>query len=411
MARRCQHLLLIILVVFLCHSALNLSSSRGISDVVAQSEMPSSEKNSITSLAPQAASAILLEAETGKILFEKNKDMKLPPASITKVMTMLLVMEAIERQDIRWNDIVTASEYAASMGGAQLYLEPGDTYTVDEMLKAIALESANDASLAIAEYLAGSEPAFIDLMNKRAIQLGMKHSKFANPHGLPVEDEMNHHYSSAADIAIMSRELLKHEKILEYTGLERFRLMQNNGKPFDMTNSNAMLGSYEGMDGLKTGFTYTAKQCLVATAKRNGMRLIAVVLGEPDKPTRATEISAMLDYGFANYAIHTFVKDGQELGVVKIYKGTQGSIRYRAQSSYSVVMKKTDNVQQYSHKVTLESSLKAPVSVGDQVGKVVIYKDGKVLETHRLHVNVSFEKMSFLELLEDVFRRVLFATP
>jgi D-alanyl-D-alanine carboxypeptidase (penicillin-binding protein 5/6) len=279
------------------------------------------------------------------------------------------------------------------------------------MLKAIALESANDASLAIAEHLAGSEQAFIDMMNKRASQLGMKHSKFANPHGLPVDDEMNHHYSSAADIAIMSRELLKHKKILEYTGLSYYRLMQNNGRPFEMSNSNKMLGAYEGMDGLKTGFTYTAKQCLVATAKRDGMRLIAVVLGEPDKLTRAAEISAMLDYGFANYAVRTFIEDGEELGVVKIYKGIDGSIRYHAQNSYAVVMKKTDNVQQYSHKVKLSSSIKAPVSVGDQVGEVLIYKDKKVIERYPLYIDVSIKKMSFMELLGDVFRRALFANP
>ncbi len=359
-------------------------------------------------LAPRAAAAVLMEPNTGTILYEKNMHVKLPPASLTKMMTMLLIMEQLEKKTLRLTDIVYASEYAASMGGSQLYLEPGNKFTVDEMLKGIVLESANDASLAMAEHIAGSEQKFIEQMNERALKLGMSNTKFANPHGLPVNDEMQHHYSTAHDLALLARELLLHEKILFYTGMYEYILTQNNGKPFHMYNSNKMLREYPGMDGLKTGFTFTALQCLVATAKREDMRLVAIVLGEPDKPTRSAEVTAMLDYGFERFKTVTFIKKGQPLGVVSIYKGKQPEQAIAAPQSYSALLEKNDKTSQFRHEVTLSDSVKAPIRPGQTAGAVKIYEGNTVIAEHELALNTNVEKMSFWELTRFTLRKLFF---
>jgi D-alanyl-D-alanine carboxypeptidase (penicillin-binding protein 5/6) len=248
-------------------------------------------------LAKQAVSAVLMDAATGTVLFEKNSHEKLPPASVTKVMTMLLIMEAVADGKVNWQDKIRTSEHAASMGGSQIFLEPGEEMTLEEMMKGIAVASANDAAVAVAEHLAGSEETFVQMMNERAKQLGCVDTHFSNVNGLPTEN----HYTSAHDLAIMSRELLKHEEVVKYTSIFQDYLRKGSEKPFWLVNTNKLVRFYEGMDGLKTGFTAEARYCLAATAKRNGMRLVAVVMGEPTSQIRNGEISSMMDFGFANY--------------------------------------------------------------------------------------------------------------
>jgi D-alanyl-D-alanine carboxypeptidase len=258
---------------------------------------PAASQDGAVKLAPSARSAILMDADSGTIIFEKNSHDRLPPASITKIMTMLLVMEALDEGRIKLTDKVTASEYAASMGGSQIFLEAGEEMTVEDLLKGVAIASGNDASVALAEKIAGTEQEFVRMMNERAQQLGLKNTHFVNANGLPAEN----HYTSAYDIAVMSRELLKHPEITKFTGLYQDYLRKDTDKPFWLVNTNKLVRFYAGADGLKTGYTSEAKFCLSATAKRDDFRVIAVVMGEPDTKTRNAEVSQMFDYAFAMF--------------------------------------------------------------------------------------------------------------
>ncbi|WP_420832363.1 D-alanyl-D-alanine carboxypeptidase family protein [Paenibacillus humicola] len=325
-------------------------------------------------LAQSARSAILMDADSGTIIYEKNSHEKLPPASITKVMTMLLVMEALDEGRLKLSDKVLTSEYAASMGGSQIFLEPGEEMTVDEMLKGIALASGNDASVAMAEKIAGTESSFVDMMNKRAAELGLKNTHFANANGLPAEN----HYSSAYDIAVMSRELLKHPEITKYTGMYQDYLRKSSEKPFWLVNTNKLVRFYSGADGLKTGFTSEAKFCLTATALRDGLRVIAVVMGEPNTKTRNAEVSRMLDYSFAQYMNHTIFKKGDVMGTVKVEKGVVPELKLTAKHPYSVLLKKGTPVKDIRYELQL-NSLKAPVTVNMPIGKMIVYQGDKPL--------------------------------
>lgn len=267
-------------------------------------------------LAPSARSAIVMDADSGTVIYEKNSHDKLPPASITKIMTMLLTMEALKDGKIKLADKVRTSVYAASMGGSQIFLEPGEEMTVNDMLKGIAMASGNDASVAIAEKLGGTEAEFVAMMNAKAAQLGLKDTHFANCNGLPAAD----HYSSAHDIAVMSRELLKYGDITKYTGQYQDYLRKDSAKPFWLVNTNKLVRFYDGADGLKTGYTTEAKYCLSATAVRDGMRVVAVVMGEPNTKTRNAEVSGLLDYSFAQYANYPILKKGESMGMLTIEK-------------------------------------------------------------------------------------------
>ena len=245
-------------------------------------------------------------------------------------------MEAIDEGQLQWTDKVRTSEYAASMGGSQIFLEPGEEMTVDEMLKGIAMASGNDASVAVAEKIAGSEEAFVKLMNEKAAELGMKDTHFVNCNGLPAEN----HYTSAHDIAVMSRESLKYDQITKYTGAYQDYLRKDSEKPFWLVNTNKLVRFYTGADGLKTGYTSEAKFCLSATAKRDGLRAVAVVMGAPDTKTRNNEVSRMFDYAFSQYSMHSIYKPGEVLGIVKVQKGTVPEISIQADKDYSVLVKK-----------------------------------------------------------------------
>ncbi|MBD2869593.1 D-alanyl-D-alanine carboxypeptidase [Paenibacillus sp. IB182493] len=350
-------------------------------------------------LAPSARSAILMDADSGTVIYEKNSHDKLPPASITKIMTLLLIMEAIDDGKIKWTDKVQTSEYAASMGGSQIFLEPGEEMTVDDMVKGIALASGNDASVAMAEKLAGTEQQFVAMMNERAKQLGMNDTQFVNPNGLPVAN----HYSSAHDIAVMSRELLKHPEVTKYTGLYQDYLRKTSEKPFWLVNTNKLVRFYSGADGLKTGFTSEAKYCLSATAKRDNMRVIAVVMGEPDTKTRNAEVSQMFDYTFAQYMNHPIIQEGESMGMLKIEKGTTAELPLLAKHPYSVLLKKGSATQDIRYELKIDGPVKAPVQIGQPIGKLVVYEGDRILKEFDVDAPISIERAGWWKLLKRSF--------
>jgi D-alanyl-D-alanine carboxypeptidase (penicillin-binding protein 5/6) len=355
-------------------------------------------------LAPNARSAILMDAATGTILYEKNKAERLPPASITKIMTMLLILEALDQNKLTLQEKVSTSEYAASMGGSQIFLEPGEQMTVEEMFKGIAIASGNDASVAMAEKLAGNEAAFVQMMNERAQQLGMKNTNFVNPNGLPSPE----HYSTAEDIALMSREILKHQEIIAFTGLYQDYLRKDSDKPFWLVNTNKLVRFYSGADGLKTGYTSEAKFCLSATAKRDDLRLIAVVLGEPNTKTRNMEVASLFDYAFAQYQSHILLKQGDPLGVIKINKGKQAEMELTAEQPYSVLMKKGESTQNIRHELIYDEAIKAPVEIGQPLGKIAIYNGTTKLQEYLIHSPIRVEEANWWTLLKRTTSKLLF---
>ncbi|CAN7706512.1 D-alanyl-D-alanine carboxypeptidase family protein [Paenibacillus sp. LjRoot56] len=347
-------------------------------------------------LTPNALSAVLMDADTGTVIAEKNKDAKLPPASITKIMTMLLIMEAVDKGTIKMDEKVSVSEYAASMGGSQIFLEPGEQMSVQEMLKGIAMASGNDASVAMAEKIAGSEENFVAMMNERAGQLGMKNTHFSNCNGLPVAN----HYTTANDIAIMSRELLKHEGITNFTGAYQDYLRKDSPKPFWLVNTNKLVRFYSGADGLKTGYTSEAKFCLSATAKRDNLRVVAVVLGEPNTKTRNAEVTKLFDYAFAQYTNYPLFKTGDSLGSFTINKGQVSTVPLVAKQNYSILMKKGTDTANIRHELQLDPSLRAPVSEGQPIGKIMVYNGDNVLAEYPLESPQAVDKASWWKLFK-----------
>lgn len=323
-------------------------------------------------LAQDSMSAVLMDAATGAVLFEKNSHEKLPPASVTKVMTMLLIMEAVDSGKVTWKDKIRCSDYAASMGGSQIFLQPGEEMTLEDMFKGIAVASANDAAVAVAEHLAGSEDEFVRLMNERATELGLKDTHFSNVNGLPVDN----HYTTAHDIAVMSRELLKHEAVTKFTSLFQDYLRKDSEKPFWLVNTNKLVRFYNGMDGLKTGFTSEAKYCLSATAKRGGFRVVAVIMGAPTSPSRNAQISQMMDYAFANYKSEVLFQKGQAVQNVAIDKGDVAQLPIIASDTIGILMKKGEKADGFQREVVL-NDIQAPVKKGQVVGQVVIRKNGQ----------------------------------
>ena len=346
-----------------------------------------------TDLAPGAKSAILIEASTGKIIFEKNSHEKLAPASMTKMMSMLLVVEAIGDGIIGWDDVITVSENASSMGGSQILLETGEQMTVHDLFKGVAVMSGNDAVVALAEAVAGSEDEFIAMMNKRAKELGLNDTNFKNPHGL---DDANH-YSSAYDMSLIAKELVKHEKVLEFTKIYEDYLRKGTDKEIWLVNTNKLVRFYNGVDGLKTGYTSTAGYCLTATAFKNNMRLIAVVMGEETSNKRNAEVSSMLDYGYAQYKVDTIVSDKDIVAKVQIEKAKEEDISLVPINDVNILNKKTTKLGEITYKLDVDE-IKAPVKNGDVVGKLTILNDGKKLQIVDLTVEKDIEKANIFEL-------------
>ena len=334
-------------------------------------------------------SAILIEASTGKVLFEQNADEALPPASVTKVMTLLLVMEAIEEKKISLDDMVSASEHACSMGGSQIYLEPGEQMSVEDLLKSVVIASANDAAVALAEYVAGTEEVFVEMMNKRAEELGMKNTHFENTNGL--DDTVENHVTSARDIAIMSAKLLSYKKITEYSSIWMDSI--RNGE-FGLTNTNRLVRFYKGANGLKTGSTSKAKFCISASAERDGMTLICVIMAAPTRDIRNAAAASLLDYGFANFKIYNAPKLSIE--PVRVLGGLKNSCAVTAED-FSAVLNKKDakNVQS---KTELQDGVKAPVKIGDKIGTVSYYMGENLIGTSDIVATENVNTVGFWDL-------------
>lgn len=316
-----------------------------------------------------AKSALLMEASTGTILYEKNSHDALPPASVTKIMTLLLVMEALDSGQYTLDDMVSVSPLAASMGGSQVYLEENEQLSVHDMIKAVAVASGNDAAVALAEFTAGSHEGFVNKMNERAKQLGMNDTHFVNCNGLDIDG----HVTSAHDIAVMSKELMKHPKIFEYTTIWMDSLRDG---AFGLVNTNKLVRFYQGATGLKTGSTSVAGFCISATAKRDGMDLIAVVMGSPTSKERFADATKMLDYGFANYGICSSLVSEEELAPIALKKGIKDNVSIGMADGFSLLMEKS-KIANIEKKITLPDYVNAPIHNGHKVGEVEFFSEGQ----------------------------------
>ena len=352
----------------------------------------------------EAPSAVLMDLETGTILYESNAREKLPPASVTKVMTLLLIMEAIDSGKIGWNDPVTASEAAAAKGGSQVYLKVGETMTVEDMVKSIAVSSANDCACAMAELIGGSEAGFVELMNRRAQELGMKDTHFVNCTGLDDEPEAAEHLTTAYDIALMSRALLK-----DHPDIKRFTTIWMDsvrGGAFGLSNTNKLVRFYDGTTGLKTGYTSTAGHCLSASALRDGLELIAVVLHCPSSAARFSSARALLDYGFANYALIPVQEEN--LPQVGVTLGKTGSLTVNVQGESQLLVDKALR-QGVTRTIELPETIDAPVTQGQVLGTLTVESAGQILASVPLTAAESVERLSWWELFLLALRPVAMA--
>ena len=347
-------------------------------------------------LIPNAKNGVLMEESTGKIIFEKNKDEKVAVASMTKMVAQILILEAIEKGEIKWTDKVTASNNASSMGGSQIFLSTGEVLTVEEMMKGISMASANDATVAMAEFLKGTEIDFVKEMNKKVKSLGLKNTQFKNCTGLDEEG----HYSTAYDMAIIAKELLKHEEILKFSSKYEDYLRVDTPNKFWLVNTNKLVRFYEGADGLKTGHTDAAKYCLAATAKKNDMRLIAIVLGEEVSKVRNSETMALLDYGFNTYQVQIIKKKSDVVKSEKIEKASTKKIEYVPVTDIGILSKKGDTKKKYSYDIKITKN-KLPLTKGEILGKIKIKDGNTVVGEKDITVKESTKKLSYLTLLRN----------
>ncbi len=345
--------------------------------------------------APNGKSAILVDNLSGKVLYEKNADEKLAPASMTKLASMLMVMEAIDNGNLKFEDKVTISEEAANMGGSQVFLQAGEVYTVYDLLKSVAIASGNDAVVALAEKIGGSQSGFIDMLNKRLKEIGATNTNFVNAHGLDAEG----HYSTARDMSIIARELLKHPKILEFTSIYEEYLEKNDGSRIWLVNTNKLVRFYDGVDGLKTGFTKTAGYCLTATASKNNFRLISVVMGEDTSENRSSDTVKMLNYGFNTFKINIIKTKGESLGKVRVERGKQDKANIVLLNDATEILKNTDPVTEYSFNLKV-NKIKAPVKVGDIVGTAeIIDSEGNIVDEVDVTVEKDIKKANILDYM------------
>lgn len=353
-----------------------------------------------------APSAILIEASTGQVIYEKDADSKRPPASVTKVMTMLLIFDAIKAGRIKWEDEVTTSEYAASMGGSQVFLEPGEVQTVDTMLKCISVASANDACVAMAELLAGSEEEFVVQMNARAKKLGMKNTVFKNCNGLDAEG----HETTARDIALMSRELItKYPQVREYCTIWMENITHTTKKgttEFGLSNTNKLIRHYEYATGLKTGSTDKAKFCVSATAEKDGMEMIAVIMAAKDSKARVRDAISLLNHGFGKCRKYEEAQV-EPIGYVKVKRGVEDTLKAKQKSPFTYIDTTGAELSDIRRKTKVKKEIKAPVKKGDKVGEAKYFLDGKEIGSVDIVALESMEKMSYKSVFEDVAEKVL----
>lgn len=344
-------------------------------------------------LAPNAKSAIMIEASTGEILFQKNKDEKLAPASMTKMMSMLLIMEEIESGNLKWDEMITTSEKASSMGGSQIFLKVGEKMSVTDLLKGVAIASGNDAVVALAERISGSEEAFVKRMNTRAKDLGLRNTNFVNATGLTADN----HYSSANDMSLIAKELVKHEKILEFTSTYEDYLRKDTKSPFWLVNTNRLVRFKEGVDGLKTGFTDEAGYCLTATMKKDGMRLITVVMKEENANKRSADTTKMLDYGFNVYMIQTILDEKTTIEKKKVELGKKLTIDIVPQENITILNKKSEEVKNITYKTNIDKIV-APLKKGDKVGTIDIMEGNKILSTIDATIKEDIDKANIVTI-------------
>lgn len=342
----------------------------------------------------EAPSAVLMESSTGRVLFEKNSHEKRPCASITKVMTVILVMEALDSGKIKLTDTVTASEHASSMGGSDIWLEPGEKMSVDDMLKATIIASANDAAVALAEHISGSEDAFVKKMNEKAASLGMKDTVFKNCNGLDEDG----HLTSAYDVALMTRELLKHKFVLKYTGT---RISELRGGKTQLVNTNKLLRTYNGITGMKTGTTSKAGSCITATAERDGLSLISAVLGCSTGKQRFADAALLLDSGFANYMIYNPKLPEEAYASVKAERGTVPFVKVSPAPAEGILLEK-DKSGSAETRIVLPESVTAPVAKGDTIGKVEFLSGKDVISSSPIIADEDVDEIT----LPFIFRRL-----
>lgn len=351
-------------------------------------------------LATNARAALLLEASTGEIIFSKNPHEKLEPASLTKMMSMLLIVEAIDKSVLSWNQVVTVSAHASSMGGSQILLETNERMTVEDLFKGIAIASGNDAVVALAEKIAGTEENFVSLMNKRAKELGLTNTVFKNSHGLTTEG----HYTTANDLAKIALELVKHEEIFKYTSLYESYLRENTNRRLWLVNTNKLVRFYDGVDGLKTGYTKTAGYCLVATAKKNNMRILAIVLDEPSSELRNKEVSEMLDYAYAQYELGTAINTDKVLKKAKVEKGYKDEVEIVPSKKVTFLKNKMDEDPKIDLTIDV-NNIKAPIKKGAKVGTMKV-RINNFYEVVELTVNEDINKITFFQLLTRKFKLI-----
>ena len=345
-----------------------------------------------TALATNAKSAVTLEQSTGRILYDKNSHERIAPASMTKMMSLLLIMEKIDSGKIKMTDKVSISKNASSMGGSQILLEEGEEMSVEDLIKGIAIASGNDAVVAMAEFVAGTEEEFVKLMNKKARELGLNDTNFENCHGLDTEN----HYSSAYDMAIIAKELLNHEKITKYSSIYETYLREDSERKIWLVNTNKLVRFKKGVDGLKTGYTKDAGYCLTATMKKDGMRIISTVMGEDSIDNRNKEVSEMLDYAFANYKMKKYIPKNKVLKSIKSSKTKNNIIEIVPKNDIYILTKKTDELKlKYNLKI---NSLSNNIKKGKKVGTIEITNNGKIINKNNLTVKNDVNKVNILEL-------------
>lgn len=356
-----------------------------------------------------ATAAVLIDNHSGRILFAKEKDKELIPASITKIMTLLLIFEGLEQGRYQLTDEVTVSEHASQMGGSQVYLEPGEVQTVETMIKCISIASANDAAVAMAEFVAGSETAFIDQMNQKAAELGMEHTHFMNCNGLDDSIESGH-YSSAYDVALMSRALItEHPSITNYSTVWMDTIIHKTKKgesEFGLTNTNKLIRTYQGITGLKTGSTSKAKYCLSATANRDGIDLTAVIMAAPNHKVRFTEAAALLDYGFANCTAFSETMDDIPLTTQNIAGGTQAKITPRVEKNFSYVMCGEERNQTPKREITYRPNLTAPIKEGEPIGNVTYTLNNQKIGSIPIVAAETVPTAKYIHILKQMLERI-----
>jgi D-alanyl-D-alanine carboxypeptidase (penicillin-binding protein 5/6) len=353
-------------------------------------------------LAPNSKSAILLEVSTGKILYEKNADEKLAPASMTKIMSMLLVMEAIDNNKLSMEDEVIISDNASNMGGSQIFLQTGEKYKVLDLLKGVAVASGNDAVVALAEKVGGSVENFVNMMNERATSLGLTNTHFDNPHGLDSET----HYTTARDMSIMASELLKHEKILEFTSIYEDYFTKNDGSSIWLVNTNKLVRFYEGVDGLKTGYTTNAGYCITTTALRNNMRLLSVVMNASSSDLRSKDTTNMLNYGYNNYKIDLLLDKTNDLGSISIIKGKKINTKIYLKDDVTILSKINEEIKDYNYNIVIKND-KAPLKNNEVVGYIeVIDTEGNIIKEEDIIVKEEIKKASIFDLFKQTLKNI-----